>query len=87
MSDITSYQTTKDLEILGNKKIRRKSLKCLESKASAQLATRNENFDNCTKKMRKITEKKFHRKTILVNFENLSITFCPRFSDKTRFCL
>ena len=65
--------------ILGNLEISRKSLKCSEVTASAQLATRIESFDNCTKKLQKITFKTFHGKTYFVYFENLSTMFCPRF--------
>ena len=66
------------LRILGNYGISRKSLKWLELKASAQLATKNEIFDNCAKKMQKSSLKYFTGKPILLDFENLSTMLFPR---------
>ena len=42
---------TSCLKILGNWEISGKSRKCLELKRSVQLATRNENCDNCAKEL------------------------------------
>ena len=51
-----------NLGIFGNLVISRKSLKCLEIKPSAELATQNENFDSCTRIYKKPSLNHFIKK-------------------------
>ena len=54
-----------DPKMLGNYKISRKSMKCLELKASAELDTQNKNFYNCARKLQKAILKHFTKKLLI----------------------
>ena len=51
------------LTIFENQAISRKPLRSLGFNASTPLATRNKSFDSCARKMKRISSKKFRRKT------------------------
>ena len=74
---MSSCQTTEELKFVG--------LKCFALKASTQPEIYKTNFDSLLENWEKSAAKHSTEKTILLNFVNLSTTFCPRLSEKKDF--
>ena len=74
------------LRILGNKNVSRKSLKSVELEPSAQLATRNENFDSCATKLQKIVLLKILQKNFAEFREFVNIAL-PKILVLRNWCL